>query len=268
MLISCEIANYVCRFVAALAVGCAFGCARQAVYRQAMIYVFLEFNTGTMFHLSSDIAASASSAEYWHQFLAYWAPFVLLTSVEKIFITYADFQARLLLLLFFLRANSRLFVVYRYCTTSCRSCSWRRGCERSARASPPFSTGPNSYSSLSTLRTSPSPAFAPIGTCRPPAAILIRRQRSAPATRRRGKLCSKMPRISTPWPTNSRGCDASARVCCCCCRRRLRHAVTTYSQVSRSHPADIPLPRGHYNRLSGRRVHCIRIVLLAHGLRL
>ena len=82
-------ANHVCRFVAALAVGCAFGCARQAVYRQAMIYVFLEFKIGV------DVAASASSAEYWHQFLTYWAPFVLLTSVEKIFITYADFQARL-----------------------------------------------------------------------------------------------------------------------------------------------------------------------------
>ena len=62
-----------------------------------MISVFREFSTGKMFHLSGDdVAASADSAQYWQQFLTYWAPFVMLTSLEKIFITYADFQARLL----------------------------------------------------------------------------------------------------------------------------------------------------------------------------
>jgi hypothetical protein len=63
-----------------------------------MISVFREFSTGKMFHLSgseSDVAASANSAQYWLQFLTFWAPFVVLTSIEKIFITYADFQASL-----------------------------------------------------------------------------------------------------------------------------------------------------------------------------
>ena len=76
---------HVARFFISIVAGCVFGCARQIMNRQAYTVVFVDgFSAGE----------SALSAEYWQLMCAYWVPLVLLVSVEKLFITYADFQAR------------------------------------------------------------------------------------------------------------------------------------------------------------------------------
>jgi hypothetical protein len=85
MILTATHSFHVVRFFISIATGCSFGCARQIINRQAYTVVFVDgFSTGE----------SALSAENWQLMCAYWVPLVLLVSVEKLFITYADFQAR------------------------------------------------------------------------------------------------------------------------------------------------------------------------------
>ncbi len=74
-------------FFASIALGCTTGVARLVVHRQAYMYVFMEFSGNRLSGNDPEL-----SAEYWQQFCTYWVPLVLLVSVEKMFITYADFQ--------------------------------------------------------------------------------------------------------------------------------------------------------------------------------
>jgi hypothetical protein len=76
--------NNAVRFLVSIAAGCAFGCARQAVHRQAYALVF-----------DDGVSAGDSyvSAENWSVVCAYFVPLVLLVSLEAFFITHADLQA-------------------------------------------------------------------------------------------------------------------------------------------------------------------------------
>jgi hypothetical protein len=78
--------NNAARFLVSIAGGCAFGCARQAVHRQAYTVVFKD---------GVSKGESYESAANWSATCAYFVPLVLLVSLEAIFITHADLQARL-----------------------------------------------------------------------------------------------------------------------------------------------------------------------------
>jgi hypothetical protein len=111
------------RFFVSIALGCVIGCARLVMYRQAYMYVFLEFSGNLLSGKDP-----RSSAEYWQQFCTYWVPLVLLVSVEKMFITYADFQVNMPQqdCCFSLLILQLLNPVFRYCITRCTSCYRRK----------------------------------------------------------------------------------------------------------------------------------------------
>jgi hypothetical protein len=73
-----------------MAIGCAFGCARQALFWKALTNVVLGYHDGYLDgNPSSD---PVRAAIIYSEICKYWAPQQLLLSFEKLFNTYADFQ--------------------------------------------------------------------------------------------------------------------------------------------------------------------------------
>jgi hypothetical protein len=76
--------------LAAMAIGCAFGCARQALFWKALINIDISYYNG---YLESDPGSDpVLAAVVYAEICKYWAPQQLLLSFEKLFNTYADFQ--------------------------------------------------------------------------------------------------------------------------------------------------------------------------------
>jgi hypothetical protein len=73
-----------------MGLGCTFGCARQVVFREAMLQMFYLYDDGMTEGKSTSIPANG--ATYYAAAARYWAVQVVLLSLEKIFNTYADFQ--------------------------------------------------------------------------------------------------------------------------------------------------------------------------------
>ena len=75
-----------------MAIGCALGCARQALFWRALVNLELLYHNGYMDFNPDRNSDALQAAELHSEVNKYWAPQQLLLSFEKLFITYADFQ--------------------------------------------------------------------------------------------------------------------------------------------------------------------------------